>query len=82
MHPKIMKALNEPLMISITPYMVKKCLNSLPRANAYVQMAVLAETMQELSMINTFEHCLDDARRACHEFIDRIFDQEEVDHGF
>lgn len=82
MHPKVMQALHQPIAIKITPKMVGRCLQSLPKSNAYVQMAVLAETMQELSMLNTFSKCLDDARDACHEFIDRIFDQEEIDCGF
>jgi len=62
--------------------MVKKLMKALPKSNAYVQMAALAETMQELAMFNRPEKCLDTARADCHNFIDSIFNQTEDDHGF
>lgn len=86
MHPKIMRQVvaetNKPISVQITPQMVTKCLKSLPRANAYVQMATMAEAMHWLAMENTADRCIDDARAACHEFIDRIFNQAEDDIGF
>ena len=70
------------IKVQITPLMVKKTMKALPKSNAYVQMATLAQSMLQLSMLNTAEACLDDARRSCHDFINSIFDQEEVDCGF
>jgi hypothetical protein len=70
------------IKVQITPLMIKKLFKALPKSNAYVQMAALAEAMHELAMHNRPEKCLDTARTDCHNFIDSIFDQAEADHGF
>ena len=72
----------EKVKVTITPLMIKKILKALPKNHIHTKMAALAETMQELAVINTEDNDIDESRRICHVYIDAVFDQEESDCGF
>ena len=84
MHPKVMQQVvaetEQPIGVHIKPKWVTATIKSLGKKSTFSQrMIILSKAMVWLSMHNTADKCLDDARAACHEFLNRLFDAELVD---